>query len=93
MENTPTGCGSDVPTIFRVLQQTPNIEKRRHSASGWIWTQTVLTKCFTSQSSAQTNDVCEILVDESLRMLVKLVLILAHVFQLCRVRVLRLVSK
>ena len=53
MENTPTGCGSDLPTILRILKND------RKSKSVHIFVRPLdlnpnrIKKLFTSQSSAQ----------------------------------------
>ena len=30
MENTPTGCADDLPTILEIFKKIPKIEKRQH---------------------------------------------------------------
>jgi hypothetical protein len=54
MENTPTGRGSDLPTILRIIKNDRKSISVNNSLVR-IWTQTVYKICFTSQSSAQTR--------------------------------------
>ena len=55
MENTPTGCGSDLPTILGFFKNDLKSRSVNDSSSDWIWTQTVKNMFFASQSSAQSK--------------------------------------
>ena len=52
MEDTPTECADDLPTILGIFKNDPKSRSVNICFSGWILPKTVYKMLFTSQSSA-----------------------------------------